>query len=142
MARYTFRCPMRWSDMDAYQHVNNVVYLAYLEEARVDMLRHAARQSGVSKLEEGLIVARHEIDYKRPLVYHPDGVDITVWVTRIAAVHFDLRYEVHDDETTFALAGSRIVPYDLDAERPRRIRPEERTFLSVYLEETPAVRAR
>ena len=141
MARHTFRCPMRWSDMDAYQHVNNVVYLAYLEEARVDMLWHAARQAGISKLEQGMLVARHEIDYRRPLVYHPDGVDITVWVTRIGGAHFDLRYVVHDDETTFARAGSRIVPFDLDTERPRRVNPQEKSFLSIYLEpEDPVTR--
>jgi acyl-CoA thioester hydrolase len=125
---------MRWSDMDAYQHVNNVVYLAYLEEARVDMLFHAAKQMGISALEEGLVVARHEIDYKRPLVYHPDGVDIDVWVTGIGAAHFTLGYVVHDADTIFARAASTLVPFDLAAHRPRRVSEEERSFLTLYLD--------
>jgi acyl-CoA thioester hydrolase len=129
---------MRWSDMDAYQHVNNVVYLAYLEEARVDMLFHAAKQMGVSALEEGLVVARHEIDYKRPLVYHPDGVDIDVWVTKISAASFTLGYVVHDAETVFARASSVLVPFDLAAHRPRRVTAEERSFLELYLDPEPA----
>ena len=137
MARHTFRCPMRWSDMDAYQHVNNVIYFAYLEEARVDMLFHVAREMGISALEEGLVVARHEIDYKRPLVYHRDGVDIDVWVTNIGGAHFGLRYDVHDEVTLFARAASVMVPFDLAAHRPRRLTEEERGFLTRFQDERP-----
>ncbi|MGX1474786.1 UNVERIFIED_CONTAM: acyl-CoA thioesterase FadM [Streptomyces canus] len=36
--RHIYRCPLRWADMDAYGHVNNVVFLRYLEEARIDFL--------------------------------------------------------------------------------------------------------
>lgn len=38
MARHIYRCPLRWSDMDAFGHVNNVVFLRYLEEARIDFM--------------------------------------------------------------------------------------------------------
>ncbi len=132
MARHTFRCPMRWSDMDAYQHVNNVMFLVYLEEARVDMLFHVAAEAGLSDLEAGIVVARHEIDYRRPLVYHPDGVDIDVWVTAIGGASFDLRYEVRDTATVFATAASVLVPYDMAAQRPRRLGSDERGFLERF----------
>lgn len=136
--RHTFRCPMRWGDMDAYQHVNNVVYLAYLEEARVDMLFRAAREMGAAALSEGMLVARHEIDYRRPLVYHPAGVDIDVWVTDIGAARFNVAYEVRDDEAVFAQARTVLVPYDLENHRPRRLREEERKYLQLFLEPAPA----
>ncbi len=97
--RHTFHCPMRWSDMDAYGHVNNVVYLTYLEEARVDMLFTLGAELGAKALSEGVLVARHEIDYRRPLVYHPRGVDIDLWTGAIKGASFEIRYEVHDDET-------------------------------------------
>ena len=43
--RHVYECPMRWADMDLQGHVNNVIYVDYLQEARVDMLRvHAARE--------------------------------------------------------------------------------------------------
>ena len=48
-------------------------------------------------MSEGVLVARHEIDYKRPLVYHPRGVDIELWVGAIKAASFEIRYEVQDD---------------------------------------------
>lgn len=133
--RHRYRCAMRWGDMDAYGHVNNVVYLAYLEEARVDMLFGLGAEEGRKALSEGVLVARHEIDYKRPLVYHPRGVDIEMWVGAIKAAAFEIRYEVRDETTVFARAASLLVPYDLEAERPRRVSAEERAFLERYLEQ-------
>ena len=132
--RHRYRCSMRWSDMDAYGHVNNVVYLTYLEEARVDMLFALGADHGVKALSEGVLVAHHEIDYKRPLVYHPRGVDIEMWVGAIKGASFEIRYEVRDESTVFATAASLLVPYDLTAERPRRVSPEERAFLGRYIE--------
>ncbi len=126
---------MRWSDMDAYGHVNNVVYLTYLEEARVDMLFALGAEHGGKALSEGVLVAHHEIDYKRALVYHPRGVDIEMWVGAIKGASFEIRYEVRDEETVFATAGSVLVPYDLASARPRRVSPEERSFLAQYVEQ-------
>ncbi len=132
--RHRYRCSMRWSDMDAYGHVNNVVYLTYLEEARVDMLFAQGPQMGSRALSDGVVVARHEIDYKRPLIYHPRGVEIALWCGSIKAASYEIRYEVHDETAVFATAASVLVPFDLTAERPRRVSPEERAFLERYLE--------
>jgi acyl-CoA thioester hydrolase len=120
--------------MDAYGHVNNVVYLTYLEEARVDMLFTLGGEMGVKALAEGVLVARHEIDYRRPLVYHHRGVDIDLWCSSIKAASFEMSYEVRDDTTVFARARSLLVPFDLQAQRPRRVAPEERVFLERYLQ--------
>ena len=119
--------------MDAYGHVNNVVYLTYLEESRVDMLFSLGSEYGGKALSEGVLVAHHEIDYKRPLVYHPRGVDIEMWVGYIKGASFEIRYEVRDEATVFARAASVLVPYDLENERPRRVSQEERSFLQQYL---------
>lgn len=123
--------------MDAYGHVNNVVFLTYLEESRVDMLFALDAEYGGKALAEGVLVAHHEIDYKRPLVYHPRGVDIEMWVGYIKGASFQIRYEICDETTVFALAASVLVPYDLDAQRPRRVSAEERAFLEKYLEPAP-----
>ena len=120
--------------MDAYGHVNNVVFLTYLEESRVDMLFALDADYGGKALAEGVLVARHEIDYKRPLVYHPRGVDIEMWVGYIKGASFQIRYEVRDETTVFALAASVLVPYDLDEKRPRRVSAQERSFLEKYLD--------
>lgn len=123
---------MRWGDMDAYQHVNNVAYLGYLEEARIDLLFRLGAEAGGAALREGLVVARHEIDYLAPLVWHPRGIDVEVWVAALGGASIDVAYVVRDDERTYAKARSTLVAYDFETGRPRRLTAEERAFLTGF----------
>ncbi|QKW27583.1 acyl-CoA thioesterase [Streptomyces seoulensis] len=134
--RHIYRCPLRWADMDAYGHVNNVVFLRYLEEARIDFLFRPDKQ-----FKQGSVVARHEIDYKCQLVHRHAPVDIELWVTEVKAASFTLRYEVKDGDTVYVRASTVIVPFDFEAQRPRRITAEEREFLGEYQDEEEAVAA-
>lgn len=113
--------------MDAYGHVNNVVFLRYLEEARVDFLFRPDKE-----FKQGSVVARHEIDYKRQLVHRHEPVTVELWVSEIKAASFTLAYEVKDDDLVYARASTVIVPFDFAAQRPRRITAEERDFLQEY----------
>ncbi|MGX1130757.1 acyl-CoA thioester hydrolase [Streptomyces glaucescens] len=128
--RHIYRCPLRWADMDAYGHVNNVVFLRYLEEARIDFLFRPDKD-----FKQGSVVARHEIDYKRQLVHRHEPVDIELWVTEIRAASFTLTYEVKDGDQIYVRASTVIVPFDFEHQRPRRITGEEREFLEEYLED-------
>ncbi|WP_086560164.1 acyl-CoA thioesterase [Streptomyces africanus] len=128
--RHIYRCPLRWADMDAYGHVNNVVFLRYLEEARIDFLFRPEKD-----FKQGSVVARHEIDYKRQLVHRHHPVDIELWVTEIRAASFTLTYEVKDDDAVYVRASTVIVPFDFEAQRPRRLTPEEREFLREYTDD-------
>ncbi|MFI9616314.1 acyl-CoA thioesterase [Streptomyces sp. NPDC052023] len=128
--RHIYRCPLRWADMDAYGHVNNVVFLRYLEEARIDFLFRPDKE-----FKQGSVVARHEIDYKRQLVHRHAPVDIELWVTEIRAASFTLTYEVKDGEQIYVRASTVIVPFDFEAQRPRRITAEEREFLEEYMDD-------
>jgi acyl-CoA thioester hydrolase len=134
-------CPLRWADMDSFGHVNNVVYLRYLEQARVEWMFTTAKLAGVAEFSLGTVVARHEIEYKRPLVYRPEPVRVETWVTRIRHSSFTVAYEVKDEHWVYAVAETVLVPYDLNAERPRRITTEERDYLTPYLAEA-ALKAR
>jgi acyl-CoA thioester hydrolase len=125
--RHIYRCPLRWADMDAYGHVNNVVFLRYLEEARIDFLFRPDKD-----FKQGSVVARHEIDYKRQLVHRHAPVDIEMWVTQIRAASFTITYEVKDPDQVYVTAATVIVPFDFDLQRPRRITAEERDFLESY----------
>ncbi|PWI18353.1 thioesterase [Streptomyces sp. Act143] len=125
--RHIYHCPLRWADMDAYGHVNNVVFLRYLEEARIDFLFRPEKD-----FKQGSVVARHEIDYKRQLVHRHTPVVIELWVTEIRAASFTIAYEVKDDDLVYVRASTVIVPFDFEAQRPRRITAEEREFLEGY----------
>ncbi len=134
MARFTARVAMRWSDMDAYGHVNNVQFLTYVEEARVEMFQ-AVPLSGVDQVASGILVASSEIKYLKPLLHRHAPVPIDVWVTRIGAASFALAYEVRDDDgPVYARAASVMVPYDFGNERPRRLTADEKEWLGMYLE--------
>ncbi|ANJ07542.1 acyl-CoA thioesterase [Streptomyces parvulus] len=128
--RHIYRCPLRWADMDAYGHVNNVVFLRYLEEARIDFLFRPEKD-----FQQGSVVARHEIDYKRQLVHRHHPVDIELWVTEIRAASFTITYEVKDGDVVYVRASTVIVPFDFQTQRPRRITAEEREFLREYTDE-------
>jgi len=132
--RHVYLCPLRWADMDSFGHVNNVVYLRYLEQARVDWMFETAREAGVEKFSLGTVVARHEIDYKRPLVYRAEPVRVDIWVTKINIASFVCAYEVRDDDVVYATAKTTLVPYDLAGQCPRRLDAQERFYLERYLQ--------
>ncbi len=144
MARHVSQVPLRWSDIDSFGHVNNTVYLRYLQEARVDMLYVHAPSRGAEKLAHGMVVRRHEISYRAPIRFVHDGdgpkpIRVETWVTAIRAASFDLGYEIVNvdpdgERLVYAVASSTLVPYDFDAGRARRIRPHERDVLSDYVE--------
>ncbi|ONK14226.1 thioesterase family protein [Streptomyces sp. MP131-18] len=133
--RHVFRCALRWSDMDSFGHVNNVVFLRYLEEARIDFMFRLARQAASGAFTGGSVVARHEIDYLRPLVHRHEPLTVETWITKIGGASATVAYEIKDDETLYARAATVVVPYDLERARPRRLSAEERTFLEVYLDD-------
>ncbi|GGS45827.1 acyl-CoA thioesterase [Streptomyces cinerochromogenes] len=128
--RHVYRCPLRWSDMDAYGHVNNAVFIRYLEEARINFLFRPDKE-----FKQGSVVARHEIDYKRQLVHRHHPVDIELWITEIKAASFTIAYEVKDDDLVYVRASTVVVPFDFETQRPRRITAEEREFLQQYTDE-------
>jgi acyl-CoA thioester hydrolase len=129
--RYVYECPVRWSDMDVYGHVNNARFLTLYEEARVALMFNAARGHGVTSFEEGVVIARHEVDYLRPVDY-ADPVRIELWVAELRASRFVLGYELFDKDQVASRARSVCVPYDLRNQRPRRLTQPERDFLAPW----------
>ena len=135
--RHVFECPVRWADLDALGHVNNVVYVDYLQEARVDMFR---TESAARDIEEGLVVARTQVRYREPLLFRFDPVRIDVWVVEVRAASFTLAYEVYDEDdsgarTVYLTAQTVLTPYVFSEERPRRLTAEEKVALERHRDE-------
>ena len=137
---------MRWADLDLLGHVNNVVYVDYLQEARVDMMRShrpSLRGEDGGELVEGVVVVRHEVSYQAPLTFRFRPISIECWVTNIRAASFTMAYEIFDEtpegRVVHLRATTVLTPYVFSTERPRRLRAEEKKLLGAYLEEpTPA----
>ena len=145
MDRHIYHCPLRWADMDSLGHVNNVVYVDYLQEARVDMLSVHAPASGGEELAEGVVVVRHDIRYVAPLVFRFEPVRIESWVSQVRAASFTMEYEILDllpdgERRVYCQASTVLTPFVFAEERPRRIRPEEREVLERFLGPAPEVR--
>jgi acyl-CoA thioester hydrolase len=117
--------------MDTYGHVNNARFLTLYEEARVALMFHGAREQGVSSLEMGVVISRHEVDYLRPIDYQ-DPVRIELWIEEIRASRFVVSYEMFDREELASRARSVCVPFDLVNSRPRRLSDAERDFLAPW----------
>lgn len=129
---YAAHVALRWSDMDAYAHINNVQFLRLLEDARVIAFRDWFDRDR-SLLDEGVLVSRHEIEYRRPLGFRPEPVRVEMWVSRIGGAGFDVAYIVTDPEGVgddiYAVAETELALYDFATASPRRMRPEERASL-------------
>ena len=163
MTRLEVPVQLRWSDMDAYQHVNNVEMLRLLEEARIEVFwRHpegpdgtvpdGARPTAVLDAGPGALtstlVARQEIQYVRPLPYRRAPVVIELWLGHLGGASLDVCYEVRDAPTAvegsvvFAVATTTIVLVDTATGAPRRLTADERAVWSPYLEDPVVIRRR
>jgi acyl-CoA thioester hydrolase len=131
--RFVYDVALRWSDMDAYGHVNNARFLTIYEEARVAMFFVGARSHGLGSFEEGIVIARHEIDYLRPVDYG-DPVRVEMWISQLRAAAFTVSYELFDNDALASRAKSVCVPYNLEQGYPRRLTEVERDFLEPYVE--------
>ena len=123
--------PVRFSDTDALGHVNNAVYLSYLESARVSYLRELL---GAKKIEElGVIIARIEIDYKSP-AFHHETMLVGCRVEEIGGSSIRMGYRVEDKASgrLVALAKSVMVAYDYGLGRPVRVREEWREKMEAF----------
>lgn len=139
MARHVFPLKPRWSDLDAYNHVNNVTWLEYLQEARVDMLFVHAHRGGADALSQGVLVVKAEINYRRPMTFRQEPYSIEMWVSHIGGGSFTISYEIADPpaeaggkKITYGTASTVLAPVDPSTGAPRRLTDVERQVLSDY----------
>lgn len=122
--------------MDAFGHVNHANTVTLLEEARVELLFGEATRLGAGGMTRGVVVARLVVDYHAPLVANGSAVRVAMTVREMRPASFTLTYSVHsgpsEDDLVAATAETRLVPYDTESGRPRRLTEEERDFLAAY----------
>ena len=124
---FVHRERVRFNDLDGFGHVNNAVYLTYLEEARNALLRHLGLARGVGEIT--MILARCEIDF-RAQVEVGDEVEIGVRPARLGTKSFDLEYELRVGERVVAEARTVLVGYDYAANASIEIPDEWRRSLA------------
>lgn len=141
---YDVEVAVRWSDQDAYRHVNHAMVVTLLEDARTALLFDAATRAGVAAFEAGLLVSALEVRYRRPIPWSRRGVLVQMWAHELRAASFRVGYRLlvpaadggaDDgwDPKPAVEASTQLVPYDLAAARPRRLTVEEREFVGRYV---------
>jgi len=157
---------LRWSDLDAYAHVNNAEMLRLLEEARIqafwvnDEAAGAAGAAGAGTAADAAgsrgtavldgrpgaatltLIARLEIEYLAPIPYLREPIDVQLWIGKLGGASLDVCYEVYgpagqQGARLYARATTTIVLVDAATERPRKINELERAAWTPYLE--PAI---
>ena len=82
----------RWKDMDSFGHINNAVYLTYIEDARTKLFKHW----NITNQNKSIIVASLKIDFITP-IKHPSKLNIGSRITRIGASSFDIQSVIFID---------------------------------------------
>ncbi|MFI5800528.1 acyl-CoA thioesterase [Streptomyces sp. NPDC051677] len=119
--------PVRMSDLDSMQHVNNARLLEMIQDAHIDMFYVRPGLPG-QEIRPRFVYARHELDYTQPLLLQPEPVTITTTVCDLRRTSFRLTSRVTRDARVFCTCVSTAVAYDPDARCARRLDEEERAL--------------
>ncbi|MET3920089.1 thioesterase family protein [Arthrobacter sp. UYEF20] len=139
---------MRWSDMDAYGHINNVQIVRILEEARIAAFG-PPRGAGLPGIEPPVplfseipagtlaLVVEHKIRYVRTLEYRNVPVPVQLWIGAVKGASFDIHYVVQDPVTRedCVRATSHLAFVEEATGRVLRLTPEQKVKLAQF---TPA----
>jgi acyl-CoA thioester hydrolase len=129
--RYRVPIPIRFADVDALGHVNNAVFLTYMEVARTTFW--AERIGEVRVQEIDFVLARVEIDYRRPVLFG-DSLSCDLWLEKIGRSSFTVGYTFLVDAGIVAEARSVQVFVDLATGAPKPVpdsfRERVRDFLA------------
>jgi acyl-CoA thioester hydrolase len=141
--------PLRWSDFDAYAHVNNAEMLRLLEEARIQAFWRP--DEGVSGAATAILdarpgaktislIARQEIEYLAPIPYMRAPIDIEMWIGHIGGASLDICYELFSPagvtpRVLFTRASTTLVMVTASTGKPERIGEDLREVWLPFVEE-------
>lgn len=142
--------PMRWGDMDAYGHINNVSIVRMLEEARVHAFGPPAGTGAPGAAIElpvfndlppnvQALVVEHRVKYASPLNYRNIPADVQLWVSAIKGASFTVAYAIVDPVTAVRCVRAETVLafFDESASTLLRLSPAKKAMLEPLLGESP-----
>ena len=130
--RHRTRLDVRFRDVDAFGHVNNAVFLSYIEQARIRYLAESLELpiSLTDARDLPLILARTEIDYRAP-IFFGESVEVGTRVDWIGRSSFSMSHHLSagPDSHPVAEVATILVCYDYTAAGPMPVPDEWRTRL-------------
>ncbi|MBU3643569.1 MAG: acyl-CoA thioesterase [Candidatus Nanopelagicaceae bacterium] len=132
--RHKCQLEIRWADLDAFKHINNAAYLVYMQEARADFTWFSRIAKGEEPLLADMVVARAEVDYLSPIHQTGTTLEVEIYIEKVSNSSFVMVYEMSQGGTLRARGKTVQVGVDMETEKARRLRDNEREFLNQYLE--------
>jgi len=133
--KHKFPIQIRFKDIDRMGHVNNAVYLTFIETARVHYFDSVVGHGNKWSHQVGLILARTEIDYKAP-VFMRDSIVVYTRCSRIGTKSITIEWAIVRDnnssEEVVAKGISVLVCYDYDHNTTIAVPAEHRQLLETY----------
>lgn len=148
MTRLHVAISLRWSDLDAYAHVNNARMFTLLEEARIAAFwSGGANGAPTAVLTTGpgadsvTLIAAQQIEYREQIPYHREPLDVELWIGKLGGASLQVCYEVyspveHEPRTLYVRAATTIVLADRETGAPRRITDDEREAWAPFVDES------
>ena len=151
---------LRWSDLDAYAHVNNAEMLRILEEARIqafwttdagDETSPAGPSTAILDARPGAailtLIAHQEMEYLLPIPYLRSPLDIELWMGHLGGASLQVCYEIYSPEGVeprqlYGRASTTVVMVEAASGRPKRIDEIQRAAWEPYVEEPVVFRRR
>jgi acyl-CoA thioester hydrolase len=111
--------PVQWGDQDAFGHVNNVVYLRWLESSRIAYMNRVGVLEDFQSARIGPILASIKCDYRRQVIY-PDTVAVGARAVRIGRTSIGLEHLIvsRARSEVAAQANATIVVFDYRVQKP------------------------
>ena len=110
----------RWKDLDAFRHINNAVFLSYIEDARIILLKRWK----INYDKKSLIVASVKIDYLKQ-VKHPSSLSIGQRVSRLGTKSFDIESAIFNRDDTEPSCISTVTSVAFNFESSKTVKVYE-----------------
>ncbi len=121
-----------WSEMDTYQHVNNVNFMKYMQSARVQFWEVTGLSKLYTETKKGPMLVSTKCDFKNPLFF-PGNVLIKTKVEFMKNSSFGLYHKLYNDQGVLCAEGHDVaVCFDFNTDKTFSITNELRQLMSKY----------
>ena len=127
-----YQLAIHWGEQDANGHVNHGVPIRWLESARIDYIRDNGAMQAMHDAGLSPIIAAIELSYRRQLTF-PDRAIIGTRISELGRTSMTIEQVIYSqDQLAVAIeAAVKVVMFDVDAQRPRRIPPQVREMMGM-----------
>ena len=132
--QYAFEAqvPVRWSDMDAFGHINHARMVTLMEESRIQWLLSAGDE--YQPLIKSAMIVHVEIRYQRQLKHEDSPLAVGMWIRGNRSVDFTIGYEIRGangspDLKPACVASTQMAVVDIEKHALRRLTDTEKDYL-------------